>query len=62
MSAQLVGKQVRVVSYYSPESLEQLKRLCKATRIRQAEHLREALDDLLKKHTATLRKPSRKAD
>jgi Ribbon-helix-helix domain len=36
--------------------MEQLKRLCAATRVSQAAYLREALEDLLKKYAATLRK------
>jgi predicted DNA-binding protein len=56
MSAQKVGKQIRVISYYSPDAFEQLKRLSAATRVPQAVYLREALDDLLKKYAATLRK------
>jgi ribbon-helix-helix protein len=59
MAAKMVGKQIRVVSYYGPEPIEQLKRLCAATRVTQAVYLREALDDLLKKYAATLRKGSK---
>jgi predicted DNA-binding protein len=51
-----VGKQIRVISYYTPEAIEQLNRLSAATRITKAVLLREALDDLLKKHAGTLRK------
>ena len=54
--ASQVGKQVRVVSYYRPEAFEQLQRLAAATRVTQSVYLREALDDLLKKYAATLRK------
>jgi len=50
------GKQVQVMGYFSPESAKQLKRLSEATRIPQAALLREALDDLLKKHAGALRK------
>jgi predicted DNA-binding protein len=50
------GNQVKIASYYQPETIEQLKRLSDATRISQAAYLREALDDLLKKYAATLRK------
>jgi hypothetical protein len=56
MNAGKVGKQIRVVSYYSPEAFEQLQRLVTATRVTQSVYLREALDDLLKKYAATLRK------
>lgn len=50
-----VGKQIKVVSYYPPESVEQLSRLSEATRVPKAEYLREALADLLKKYATTLR-------
>jgi predicted transcriptional regulator len=56
MTAGKVGKQIRVVSYYSPEAFEQLQRLAAVTRVTQSVYLREALDDLLKKYAATLRK------
>ena len=56
MTAMKVGKQIRVISYYSPDAFDQLKRLCAATRVTQAVYLREALDDLLKKYAGTLRK------
>ena len=54
-----VGKQIKVVSYYSPEAVEQLKRLAAATRVQQSIYLREALDDLLKKYAVTLRKTNK---
>jgi predicted DNA-binding protein len=50
------GKRTPITSYYEPVAAEQLKRLSEATRIPQAVYLREALDDLLKKYAATLRK------
>ena len=50
------GKQVQVMGYFSPEAVKELKRLSVATRVPQAAYLREALDDLLKKYAATLRK------
>lgn len=50
------GNQRKLMGYYSPESIEQLKRLSDATRVPQAAYLREALDDLLKKYAGTLRK------
>jgi predicted DNA-binding protein len=56
MAASKYGNQVKIASYYSPETIEQLKRLSDATRISQAAYLREALHDLLKKYAATLRK------
>jgi Ribbon-helix-helix domain len=56
VSAVKVGKQIKVVSYYSPAAFEQLQRLAVSTRVTQSVYLREALDDLLKKYAATLRK------
>jgi hypothetical protein len=56
MSPSKVGKQLRIVSYYTPPAVETLTRLCKATRVTQAVYLREALDDLLKKYAMTLKK------
>lgn len=53
------GNQVKIASYYAPETIKQLKRLSDATRISQAAYLREALDDLLKKYAATLRKAAK---
>lgn len=50
------GNQVKLASYYLPETVEQLKRLSDTTRIPQAVYLREALDDLLRKYAGTLRK------
>ncbi len=37
----------------------QLRALSEVTRVRRCAHLREALDDLLKKYTGTLRKAVR---
>jgi len=54
-----VGKQVKIVSYYTPEAIEQLNRLSAVTRITKAVLLREALDELLKKYASTLRKASK---
>ena len=56
MSAMKVGKQAKIVSYYTPAAIEQLKKLSDITRVPQAAYLREALDDLLKKYAGTLRK------
>jgi hypothetical protein len=53
------GNQLQVMGYYSPEAVKRLKALSKATRIPQAAYLREALDDLLKKYGATLRKAAK---
>lgn len=50
------GKQATITSYYDPDSVHRLKALSAATRVPQAVYLREALDDLLKKYAATLRK------
>jgi hypothetical protein len=50
------GKQAQITSYYMPEAARELKRLSLLTRIPQSAYLREALDDLLKKYAATLRK------
>lgn len=59
MTAMKVGKQIRIVSYYTPEAIEKLDRLSAATRITKAVLLREALEDLLKKHTVVLRKAAK---
>jgi butyrate kinase len=59
VTAQKVGKQIRVVSYYSPESVDELKRLAEVTRVQQSVYLREALDDLLQKYAANLRKAAK---
>jgi hypothetical protein len=53
------GKQTQVTSYYEPEVAEQLRKLSEVTRVPQAVYLREALDDLLKKYAATLRKAAK---
>lgn len=53
------GNQLKIASYYPPEMVVQLKRLSDVTRIPQAAYLREALDDLLKKYTSTLRKAAK---
>ena len=50
------GNQSQISSYYEPEAVQRLKLLSEATRIPQAAYLREALDDLLKKHATALRK------
>lgn len=55
-----VGKQIKIVSYYPPDRIEQLDRLSAATRVPKAQYLREALDDLLKKYAGTLRSSVRK--
>jgi predicted DNA-binding protein len=50
------GNQVQMAGYYDPDAVRRLKGLSDATRVPQAAYLREALDDLLKKYAATLRK------
>ena len=53
------GNQAKLMGYYSAEAVEQLKKLSDITRVPQAVYLREALDDLLKKYAATLRKTAK---
>lgn len=50
------GNREKLMGYYSPEAVAKLKKLSEATRVPQAVYLREALDELLKKYAATLRK------
>jgi hypothetical protein len=50
------GKRVHADLYLDPERHEQLQRLSAFSRIPMAAYLREAVDDLLKKHAATLKK------
>jgi hypothetical protein len=42
-----------------PDVVRELKRLSELTPVPQAAYLPEALDDLLKKHAATLRKAAK---
>ena len=56
MISRAKGSQAQITSYYDPDAVRQLKKLCEATRVSQAAYLREALEDLLKKYAATLRK------
>ena len=56
MISKAKGNQTAVTGYYDPGAAQRLKALSETTRVRQAEYLREALDDLLKKYAATLRK------
>lgn len=51
------GNQVKLASYYPPDMVETLKKLSDITRVPQAVYLREALEDLLKKHEAALLSP-----
>ena len=53
------GTQKQVMGYYSPEAVRRLRALSEATRVPQAAYLREALDDLLKKYAAALRKAAK---
>jgi Ribbon-helix-helix domain len=53
------GNREKLMGYYSPEAVAQLKRLSEITRVPQAVYMREALDDLLKKYAATLRKAAK---
>ncbi len=53
------GNREKLMGYYSPETIAQLKRLSEVTRVPQAAYLREALDDLLKKYVGTLRKAAK---
>ena len=55
-----VGHQIKVVSYYPPGQIAALNKLAETTRVRKAEYLREALDDLLKKYTSSVRDAARK--
>ena len=50
------GNQTQITSYYDIDAVRQLKRLSETTRVPMAAYLREAVDDLLKKYAATLRK------
>jgi Ribbon-helix-helix domain len=50
------GKQTQIAGYYDPEAVKQLRALSKITHVPQAVYLRQALDALLKTHSATLRK------
>lgn len=46
-----------MTAYVSPETVRHLRKLSEITRVPQAAYMREALDDLLKKYAAVLRKP-----
>jgi predicted DNA-binding protein len=50
------GNQTQITSYYEPDAVRRLKALSETTRVPQSVYLREALDDLLKKYAATLKK------
>jgi hypothetical protein len=48
----------QVACFVTPEQKTALKRLSQATRIPQQAHLREAVDDLLKKYARDLKRSS----
>ena len=50
------GKQVQICSSYPPDLADQLQKLIDKTRVPLAVYMREAVEDLLKKHAATLRR------
>ena len=50
------GSQSQITSYYDIAAVRQLKRLSETTRAPMAVYMREAVNDLLKKYAATLRK------
>jgi predicted DNA-binding protein len=56
MISKAKGNQTAITGYYDPDAAQRLKALVETTRVPQAVYLREALDDLLKKYAATLRK------
>jgi predicted DNA-binding protein len=56
MISKAKGNQTAITGYYDPDTVKRLKALVETTRIPQAVYLREALDDLLRKYAATLRK------
>jgi predicted DNA-binding protein len=53
------GNQAAVTSYYDPAAVQRLEALSEMTRVPQSAYLREALDDLLKKQAAALRKATK---
>ena len=53
------GNQLKLASYYPPEMVAELKKLSDITRVPQAVYMREAMEDLLKKYAATLRKAAK---
>jgi hypothetical protein len=56
MISKAKGNQTAVTGYYDPGAAQRLKALSEKTRVSQTVYLREALDDLLKKYAAQLRK------
>jgi hypothetical protein len=59
MISKAKGNQTAVTGYYDPDAAQRLKALTEATRVPQSVYLREALDDLLKKYAAALRKAAK---
>ena len=59
VTAHISGKmrKSQITSYYDIAAVRQLKRLSETTRVPMAVYMREAVNDLLKKYAATLRKP-----
>jgi predicted DNA-binding protein len=51
-------KRVATTVYLEGEQSDALRRLSEATRVTQANYIREAIDDLLKKYSSALRKQS----
>jgi len=51
-----MAAKVQTLMILEPKQFEDLKRLAEITRIPRAALVREAIDDLLKKHARTLRK------
>jgi hypothetical protein len=45
-----------IIGYYDPDVAQRLKALSETTRVLQSVYLCEALNDLVKKYAATLRK------
>lgn len=53
------GRQAQTSLYLPTETLERLQQLSKRTRVPMAAYLREAVDDLLKKHEEPKKKNSK---
>jgi hypothetical protein len=62
MISKAKGNQTAITGYYDPDAAQRLKALSETTRVPQSVYLREALDDLLKKYAAALRKCRQIAD
>lgn len=59
MISKAKGNQTAVTGYYDPGAAHRLRVLSDTTRVPQSVYLREALDDLLKKYAAELRKAAK---